>query len=510
MVFLLIKTPRRVVPFVLLFCFSVSLYLNLVFADGQVPILTKFLPVAAQWFADGSSTIFYLAPFRAFEFITGVAVVWLIGKQPKNRLWLEPLVIIGLCMVFYPIFTYTEKTLFPSYNALMPCLGTALLIYAGEARYGGKFLGNRLLVQVGRISYSLYLIHWPIIVFYKYYKYDVGPLSPVEQLTICVASILLAKFMYTFVEQTFRENPHASKTMPLNRFLSTQATLGAIILILAAGAWINHGWEWRRPDHLSVEEIKNGKAQRIVPVLNGCSLDLKSDICIPDAPLHVLFLGDSHHYVGYNMFLEAFRDQKDINLITFREVNDCSFTIKNDTLVATGMGWENNGHCQERADMISQEKFYRQLDVLVVSSFTVFEAGQELPIVEYLKSKNNALEIVVIVPYIGIRPYECADIINRFGNSAYCKDEKYVSYFGNHPDKERYFNEYTKYHPLYINTVHLLCDKDLLENCLTEIDGIPMFYDGDHPSLEFSYLMGRRMLEAYQAELETIGFKIQK
>jgi hypothetical protein len=65
-----------------------------------------------------------------------------------------------------------------------------------------------------------------------------------------------------------------------------------------------------------------------------------------------------------------------------------------------------------------------------------------------------------------------------------------------------------KYNPLYINTIDMLCDQGILENCLTEVNSIPMFYDGDHPTLEFSLLMGRRMLEEYSTELKKIGFTI--
>jgi peptidoglycan/LPS O-acetylase OafA/YrhL len=504
--FLLLKTPRRAAPAALVLAFGISLYMNFAFADGDISLFRNF-PTVAEWFVEGAATIFYLMPFRVFEFAIGALLVWVIEHQPKNKLWLEPLLLAGLAMTIYPMLAYTETTLFPSYNALMPCLGTALLIYSGgDSQYTGKLLRTAVLVEVGKISYSLYLFHWPAVVFYKYYIYDFGALSVVEQIALGAVSILAAKLMYTYIEQPFRKSTGEKQKVPTRVFLTAHGTLGVILAILAISAWTNNGWSWRMPNSLSREDIAREEHRQAI-WQNECTIShLDSFKCRPDAPLQVLFVGDSHYYVGYNMFAGSFRDDKNVNLITFSAINKCDFVIQGENLTALGAGMKTKSNCQERATALSNPRVYQQIDVLVISSQTVFQKGAELPIVKYLKSKNNDLKVVIIGPYIDLRPYDCADIINRFGSSVFCKDKRFVSYFGGSVEHDPYYSEFMKYDPLYINTVSLLCDKRTLESCLTEVDGIPMFYDSNHPSLEFSLLMGEKMFEKYSTELAKIGF----
>jgi peptidoglycan/LPS O-acetylase OafA/YrhL len=125
---------------------------------------------------------FYLMPFRIFELAAGAAMVWLVDRQPNDSRVHELLVVMGVVLVLYPVFVYTNATPFPGTNALPTVAGTALLIYSGSARYAGRILNNPVAVGVGLVSYSLYLVHWPIIVFYRYWKFD--DLGPNDQVGI--------------------------------------------------------------------------------------------------------------------------------------------------------------------------------------------------------------------------------------------------------------------------------------------------------------------------------------
>ena len=505
LVFLLLKTPRRAVPAALVLGFGISLYLNFIFADGRVALLTDYFPAAAGWFGNGPSTIFYLMPFRIFEFAAGALLVWIIEYQPRNKLMLEPLMLAGLVLTAYPLFTYTEKTLFPSYNALLPCLGAALLIYSGQSRHAGSLLRTPILVEIGRISYSLYLFHWPLIVFYKYYIYDFDPLSIPERLAIGAVSILAAKLMVTFVEQPFRKSTGEGQKVPTRTFLAGHAALGIVLMLLAAGAWRQEGWAWRMPNSITSTEIANA-ALRHADWQNGCRIThLDSDRCRPAAPLQVLFIGDSHYYVGFNMFAQAFHADRNINLISFSAVNNCDFVFDGKSLKALGPGMTTQSKCPERAAELSRPGFSKNLDVLVISSNSIFQKEVELPIIKLLRSNNQDLKIVIIGPYIDLNRYQCADIINRFGGSSFCKDKRFVAFFGGDVKEQKYYREYMEYDPLYIDVVGLLCPARVLANCQTGTGGVPMFYDSSHPTFEFSLLMGRRMLEEYSSELAQIG-----
>ncbi|GAB4539229.1 MAG: hypothetical protein Fur002_03960 [Anaerolineales bacterium] len=509
-VWLTLKSPRRAAPLVIFAALSVSLWMNIAFGDGQVSLLRAALPAAATWFEEGAATIFYLTPFRIFELSIGALLVWGIERQPKNKFWLEPLALAGFAFSIFPMLAYNDKTLFPSYNALLPCIGAALLLYAGEARYSGIVLRAPLVVEVGKISYSLYLVHWAAIVFYKYFIYDFSALSAVEQISIAVGAALMARFMYLYVEQPFRKSAGRQPAVSSKKFLIAAATLTFALAALSWSAWSNDGWAWRMPNSLTAEQVAAGKKLQSAQQSKCSILKLDADKCQPNAPMQVLFIGDSHYYVGYNMFAALVGGDKDVNLISFSEINKCGFAIQGERLNALGSGKIGKSRCQERADVLNDSAFQRTLDVLVVSSQTVFQKGAELPIVEFLASKNKALRVIIIGPYIDLRPYECADIINRFGSSAFCKDERFVSDFGGDAPNAPYYRAFMQYQPLYINTVEMLCKDGALKNCVTEADGAPMFYDSNHPSLEFSLLMGRRMAEVYSRELEQMGFAIGK
>ncbi|MFT6906135.1 MAG: peptidoglycan/LPS O-acetylase OafA/YrhL [Oleiphilaceae bacterium] len=173
-------------------------FLNLDQIDISI-LNTKSADVAPE----GKSAVFYLMPFRVFEFSIGAIMVWLIRYQPKSNLCLEFLSISALGMILYAVFTFDESTIFPYYNALLPCVGTALLILCAKVKYTNKLLSNPVSVNLGLISYSLYLVHWPIFVFYSYFK--MGELLFLDKVLIRVASILLAYLLCRYVERPFRQ-----------------------------------------------------------------------------------------------------------------------------------------------------------------------------------------------------------------------------------------------------------------------------------------------------------------
>jgi peptidoglycan/LPS O-acetylase OafA/YrhL len=150
------------------------------------------------------SAAFYLLPARAWELMLGALLA--LGVVPVNsfRWFRECLAVLGFAMIAFAILHYTSDTPFPGAAALLPCVGAALIIYAGTA---GSTLTSALLAQppfafIGRISYSLYLWHWPVYVFARYFSYRDPP--PGEIVCLIALSFLLAVLSYYAVEQPFR------------------------------------------------------------------------------------------------------------------------------------------------------------------------------------------------------------------------------------------------------------------------------------------------------------------
>ncbi|MEE9313214.1 MAG: acyltransferase family protein [Rhizobiaceae bacterium] len=270
------------------------------------------------FYSSNHAAIFYLTPFRIFEFVIGAIIVWLIKFQSNNQNISNSLFIFGLVAIVYCVVTYTDKILFPSYNALLPCAGAALIIYSGHAaKQTNIILNNKIMVGIGLISYSLYLIHWPLIVFYKNFIHQDIVLS--EKLSIFVISFVLAIIMYYFIEQFFRSPKN--KTNQNNAIGFQYILLTLLVVLLAANIWAQDGWKWRMPTEVKLANVFNikdySKQHRLFGNFKRKNRDAKL-INIGENP-RILILGDSHakqylwlanyifkrHHVGTTIFSSA-------------------------------------------------------------------------------------------------------------------------------------------------------------------------------------------------------------
>ncbi len=113
-----------------------------------------------------ADTAFYMPYTRAWELLLGTLLS--LNIFPRLRLaWTRNVATLtGIGMIGWSVLFYSQETLFPGASALLPCVGSALIIWAGEGGTSlvGSALSWRPVVFIGLISYSLYLWHWPVIV----------------------------------------------------------------------------------------------------------------------------------------------------------------------------------------------------------------------------------------------------------------------------------------------------------------------------------------------------------
>lgn len=150
------------------------------------------------------SSAFFWMPARIFEFAIGAALVWLPTKLRPEGWRAELSFAIGLALIAYSIVMYREGSpLFPGISALAPCIGAALIIASPQSRLSQLTITGKPVVFIGLISYSLYLVHWPIIVFYTQW---VGrSLFAADKALIVALSIVLGVLLYYLVETPFRK-----------------------------------------------------------------------------------------------------------------------------------------------------------------------------------------------------------------------------------------------------------------------------------------------------------------
>ena len=193
-----------------------------------------------------ASVAFFLTPFRIYEFAGGATVVWLERVKIRQPIVSEGAYLLGLGLITYSIFAFNELTVFPGVTALVPSIGTALAIYAGSSARSAIVLSNRAVVFIGRISYSLYLIHWPITVFVNYV---VAEIRIQNMIFIIAASFALAVPMYYFIEMRFRGDTGEQK-MSAPAFGLAACLLSLPLILLSATSWAQSGWVWRLPKEI--------------------------------------------------------------------------------------------------------------------------------------------------------------------------------------------------------------------------------------------------------------------
>ncbi|QUW66199.1 acyltransferase [Pseudomonas synxantha] len=162
---------------------------------GASVLLTKTNPTFA----------FYMLPTRAWEMIAG-GLIFLFPMQlsKRNSTICEGL---GLLAILASVFCFSEQDLWPGYLALLPVLGTALVIYGNTQ---SLFSTNRALQFTGNISYSVYLWHWPLVVL----LYTCGLLTSWSHvISAIVVSFLFGALSYYLVESRVTKVKSAPKTI---------------------------------------------------------------------------------------------------------------------------------------------------------------------------------------------------------------------------------------------------------------------------------------------------------
>jgi peptidoglycan/LPS O-acetylase OafA/YrhL len=172
---------------------------------------------------------FFLAPTRVWELLLGAMLALAAIPPFASRGLREAAGVAGLGLIAWCVFAFDDATAFPGLNALWPCLGAALILQARGSAVS-RMLSLRPVVFIGVISYSLYLWHWPVIVFARYSGHFLG--TPWEIVGVLALSAGLAVLSWRYVETPFKRRV----LLPERRQVLRATGLAmAASLVLAAG-----------------------------------------------------------------------------------------------------------------------------------------------------------------------------------------------------------------------------------------------------------------------------------
>jgi peptidoglycan/LPS O-acetylase OafA/YrhL len=310
-------------------------------------------------YIDDRSAIYYLLPFRAFELGIG-GLAFLVAREiPAKRLASEGLVVVGLAMILYCVFAYNEKTVFPAHNALLPCVGAALALYGGQARFAGLLLRNAPAVWIGRVSYSFYLIHWPVVVFYGYATFD--QFSWVDKSIMAGASLALAVAMYFLIEERFRHEKREGVWSGQSFALSCSGI--AIVLIVTSANASNSGWSWRFPEAVARELDQNREENnRFV-----WEAFRNRDIAFPrNGRPNILVFGDSQAGDLTNVLIEAGADRS-FNVRSIPTTISCQPIIPASDQIYTTYSAGDGDRCRQRLREVKNDPRIAEADYIFLA-----------------------------------------------------------------------------------------------------------------------------------------------
>lgn len=169
---------------------------------------------------------------RAWEFAAGGVAATFFARGSRasgSTRWRSGLALAGLVILAVSLVLFTPKLPFPSYTAALPVLGAFLVV-----AYGGSTFVERIgriapIAFLGRISYALYLWHWPGIVILPFITHH--PLGTRDKVAIGVIAVVLAWLTTRFLEEPLRFAPRTKSWRPRRVLLLGAAAMAVSIAV---------------------------------------------------------------------------------------------------------------------------------------------------------------------------------------------------------------------------------------------------------------------------------------
>lgn len=198
----------------------------------MLPALTLLAAASFLW-AIGAAVhatpgAYYFAQYRAFEFVVGTLLaIQEYKKEPGKSPIFDLVFVTGIALVLFGMSGFSATAQFPGVGAIVPCGGALLIIYAGRRSVTlDRVLSNNGAVFIGRISYPLYLWHWPV--YFALRRFELA--SATGYAVAIVFTLALSIVTFAYIER------------PARRVGGKRALLGFLMLpLVASGALAGTG-----------------------------------------------------------------------------------------------------------------------------------------------------------------------------------------------------------------------------------------------------------------------------
>lgn len=442
---------------------------------------------------------FYSPLSRVWEFAAG-SLCYLM-RERKNKSYLFFLIVnaIGFGLIASSYFILNDYSPYPGLLAAPSVLGIMLLIvgFTNTSVSIDWVLGNPILTIIGKISYSMYLWHWPLVVLYQY---EYGKISVGIAISLFSLVFLVSLITERYIELPFRDSSPSKKKRK-------KLKINARLLILMAGSITaistiqlisyNHGY-------LNLDKNAFDKRSDLVNAftrpayvydfncqsINSFSESIfNDDRCVignkKNQP-QMLIVGDSNsaHFVGYLSQVASNEG------LTFRNATQSSCPPMGSGVVAGYTDFKYINACKQYND--SLRKYANDYDVIFIGALWEkyyknknFKADFE-KMIDALSRGGKEVIIALQVPVFGDYDKNCT--LKKMKNDGLNCNDRLTE-----PKPYSDANEYIKNISKKYRGVHtfdisdLICDE---EGCHASINDNPIYYDSEHLSMNGSAYLG--------------------
>lgn len=282
-----------------------SLVLGVTLAIIAISFLINLYLVATN----DLNSAFFNSLGRFWEMGIGAALACGVLQAPKSYAAKSMIGVLGLAAILGSILFLDSSIAFPGVWAVIPTVGTAMVIYA-QGGIAARLLSFKPVVAIGLISYALYLWHWPIFAYLNIYF---GTPSPAQFAIAIGAAVLLATFSYFVIEKPIR----TKKFLPRRSHAFAGFAVSMCVFgMIGFGGALTEGYPFRLPE-TALKYVEHKKhqimAQRKAALIGKCWVNQNADMnaaikrcVINDGRPQILVIGDSHAAQFYDAIKKSF------------------------------------------------------------------------------------------------------------------------------------------------------------------------------------------------------------
>ena len=443
---------------------------------------------------------FYLLPFRIWQFALGAlaAEAWVTLQFTRpTRTFLRA---AGLTLCCVSVVVFSDTTPFPGGWALLPSLGAALVLMAATEKSDSLILSNPISMRLGRLSYSLYLVHWPPIALY--HSATLLPMTTGAKVLLGVLSVTLAVALHHGIERRFYKRERRQ-----NRWnkAATHAVAAALLLaVIFLPAQVKPERFTTKKIILSPNQIAQYTSNRYRLISKVCRINElgRNENCPKPGEPAILFIGNSHEPDAYNILVAAVGFENIQSSVLFGTINGCrDFTSTRDWAFAS------NADCQERLRALRKSLDNTEWQAVIYSARKPYAQNKAplVQILETIRAKSPGTKIVLTDDYLSTT-VSCSTLINRFGSTDFCRDPRYIELLPGFLDYGMSMRPRLEaITDAVFDKTTLLCGDHPPTSCPTQTpNGHPFSIDRHHLTLEFAQWMGSQLAERNPPWLETL------